>query len=206
MNFSWDRQLADGIRALAQANGATLYMALVAACAAVLGRHAHQDDIVLGSPTGVRELRTLETIVGPFVNLLVLRLDLSDDPTFIELLLRARAAVLDAHEHRHTSFEKLVERLQPARSLNRSPIFQTAVVLHNAAQDEDLEIHGGGAIHDMTWFVRENEDGIAGSLEYRSDIYAAETAARVVRHLEMLLRSAVANPMSPLGSLALITF
>ena len=134
----------------------------------------------------------------------MLRLDLSDDPTFIELLLRARAAVLDAHEHRHTSFEKLVERLQPARSLNRSPIFQTAVVLHNAAQDEDLEIHGGGAIHDMTWFVRENEDGIAGSLEYRSDIYAAETAARVVRHLEMLLRSAVANPMSPLGSLALI--
>ena len=204
LNFSWDRRLADGIRALAQANGATLYMALVAACAAVLGRHAHQDDIVLGSPTGVRELRTLETIVGPFVNLLVLRLDLSDDPTFIELLLRARAAVLDAHEHRHTSFEKLVERLQPARSLNRSPIFQTAVVLHNAAQDEDLEIHGGGAIHDMTWFVRENEDGIAGSLEYRSDIYAAETAARVVRHLEMLLRSAVANPMSPLGSLALI--
>ena len=204
LDFSWDRQLEDGIRALAQANGATLYMALVAAVAAVLGRHAHQDDIVLGSPTGVRELRTLETMVGPFVNLLVLRLDLSDDPTFIELLLRARAAVLDAHEHRHTSFEKLVERLQPVRSLNRSPIFQTAVVLHNAAQDEDLEIHGGGAIHDMTWFVRENEDGIAGSLEYRSDIYAAETAARVVRHLEMLLRSAVANPMSPLGSLALI--
>jgi amino acid adenylation domain-containing protein len=204
LDFSWDRRLTDGIRALAQANGATLYMALVAGVAAVLGRHVHQDDIVLGSPTGVRELRTLETIVGPFVNLLVLRLDLSDDPTFSELLLRARAAVLDAHEHRHTSFEKLVERLQPARSLNRSPIFQTAVVLHNAAQDEDLEIHGGGAIHDMTWFVRENEDGIAGSLEYRSDIYAAETAARVVRHLEMLLRSAVANPMSPLGSLALI--
>ena len=80
LNFSWDRQLADGIRALAQANGATLYMALVAACAAVLGRHAHQDDIVLGSPTGVRELRALETMVGPFVNLLVLRLDFSDDP------------------------------------------------------------------------------------------------------------------------------
>ena len=205
LDFSWDKQLADGIRALAQANGATLYMALVAACAAVLGRHAHQDDIVLGSPTGVRELRELETIIGPFVNLLVLRLDLSDDPTFIELLLRARATVLDAHEHRHTSFEKLVERLQPARSLNRSPIFQTAVVLHNAARDEDLEIYGGGAIHDMTWYVRETENGIAGSLEYRSDIYAAETAARVLRHLEMLLRSAVANPLLPISSLALIT-
>jgi amino acid adenylation domain-containing protein len=205
LNFSWDRQLADGIRALSQANGATLYMALVAAFAAVLGRHANQDDIVLGSPMGVRELRALETMVGPFVSLIVLRLDLSDDPTFVELLLRARAAMLDAHEHRHTSFEKLVERLQPARSLNRSPIFQNAVVLHNAVQDEDLDIHSGGAIHDMTWFVRETEDGIAGSLEYRSDIYAAETAARVVRHLEMLLRSAVANPMLPLGSLALIT-
>lgn len=206
LNFSWDKQLADGIHALAQANGATLYMALVAACAAVLGRHAHQDDIVLGSPTGVRELRALETMVGPFVNLLVLRLDLSDDPTFVELLLRAKAAVLDAHEHRHASFEKLVERLQPARSLNRSPIFQTAVVLHNAAQDEDLEIHGGGAVHDMTWFMRETKDGIAGALEYRSDIYTTETAARVVRHLEMLLRSAIANPTLPVGSLALITF
>jgi hypothetical protein len=133
LDFSWDRQLADGIRALAQANGATLYMALVAAVAAVLGRHAHQDDIVLGSPTGVRELRTLETMVGPFVNLLVLRLDLSDDPTFIELLLRARAAVLDAHEHRHASFEKLVERLHYSQPQSLCHI-QTAVVLHNAAR------------------------------------------------------------------------
>ena len=206
LNFSWDNQLVDGIHALAQANGATLYMALVAACAAVLGRHAHQDDIVLGSPTGVRELRALETMVGPFVNVLVLRLDLSDDPTFVELLLRAKASVLDSHEHRHVSFEKLVERLKPARVLNRSPIFQTAVVLHNAAQDDDLEIHGGGAIHDMTWFMRQTKDGIAGALEYRSDIYTAETAARVVRHLEMLLRSAIANPISPLSGLALLSY
>jgi amino acid adenylation domain-containing protein len=204
LDFSWDSQLSDGIRALAQANGATLYMALVAAWAAVVGRHARQDDIVVGSPMGSRELSALETMVGPFVNLLVLRLDLSDDPTFIELLSRAKDAVLDAHEHRHTSFEKLVERLKPARSLNRPPILQTAVVLHSAAQDEDLEIHGGGAVHDMTWFVREIKDGIGGSLEYRSDIYTVETAARVVRHLELLLRSAVAGPALPVSRLALI--
>ena len=203
VDFTWDKELTTDIRALAQANGATLYMVLIAACAAVLSRHTLQHDIVLGSPTGVREMRALETMVGPFVNLLVLRLDLSEDPTFIELLSRAKAAVLDAHEHRHTSFEKLVERLPHARSLNRSPIFQTAVVLHNASRDENLEIHGGGAIHDMTWFVRETEAGIAGSLEYRADIYTAETAARVIRHLEMLLRSAVADPTLPIGSLAL---
>jgi amino acid adenylation domain-containing protein len=205
LNFSWDRQLADGIRALAKANGATVYMVLVAACAAVLSRHANQDDIVLGSPTGIRELRVLETMVGPFVNLLVLRLDLSDEPNFTELVSRARAAVLDAHEHRHTPFEKLLERLQPARSFNRSPIFQTAVVLHNAVQAEDLQLAGGGAIHDMTWFVRETEDRIEGALEYRADIYEAETAARLVRHFEMLLRSAVNNPTLPVGRLALIT-
>jgi amino acid adenylation domain-containing protein len=205
LNFSWERQLSDDIRALAQANGATLYMALVATCAAVIARHARQDDIVLGSPMGVRESSELEKVVGPFVNLLVLRLDLSDDPTFIELLSRARAAVLDAHEHHHTPFEKLVDRLKPVRSLNRSPIFQTAIVLHNPAQDEDLDIQSGGAIHDMTWFVRETKDGIAGSLEYRSDIYTAETAARVVRHFELLLRSAVAHPALPVSRLALIT-
>ena len=204
LDYCWDGELSDGIRALAQANGATLYMALVAAWAAVVGRHARQDDIVVGSPMGSRELSALETMVGPFVNLLVLRLDLSDDPTFIELLSRAKSAVLDAHEHRHTSFEKLVERLKPARSLNRPPILQTAVVLHSAAQDEDLEIHGGGAVHDMTWFVREIKDGIGGSLEYRSDIYTVETAARVVRHLELLLRSAVAGPALPVSRLALI--
>lgn len=203
--FSWNTPLSNGIRALAQAHGATLYMALVAAWAAVVGRHAHQDDIVLGSPMGSRELSALEMMVGPFVNLLVLRLDLSDDPTFIELLSRARSAVLDAHEHHHTSFEKLVERLKPARSLNRSPIFQTAVVLHSAAQDEDLEIHGGGAVHDMTWFVREVNDGIVGSLEYRSDIYTVETATRVVRHLELLLRSAIAEPALPVSKLALVS-
>lgn len=203
-NFSWDQQMANGVRALAQANGATLYMALVAAFAAVIGRHAYQDDIVLGSPMGVRELSALESMIGPFVNLLVLRLDLSDDPTFAELLLRAKAAVLDAHEHRHVSFDKLVEHLRPMRDLNRSPIFQTAVVLHNAAQDDDLDIHGGGAIHDMTWFVRETTEGIVGSLEYRSDIYTAETAAQVLRHLELLLRSAVADPKLPVSRLALI--
>ena len=142
-------------------------------------------------------------MVGPFVNLLVLRLDLSDNPSFTELLSRAKAATLDAHDHRHTSFEQLVARLQPARTLNRSPIFQVAVVLHNAATGDDPKILGGGAIHDMTWFVRETPDGIAGSIEYRTDIYTAETVTRVLQHLEMLLRSAVAAPSTPVGALAL---
>ncbi len=126
--FCWDAELTRSIETLARKEGVTVYMMLLAACAAVLRAHTSQSDLVLGSPMGLRERTEFENVIGPFVNLLLLRLDLSDDPTFSELLLRARNALLDAHDHREAPFEAIVERLNPVRSFARSPLFQVSVV------------------------------------------------------------------------------
>jgi hypothetical protein len=133
--FHLGAELVSELRALIRREGVTVYMALLAAFAAVLRVHSGQDDIVLGSSTGMRERPEFEEMVGPFVNLLVLRLRLEDDPSFVELLGRARDVLLDALEHRQVPFEMLVDRLRPPRSFDRPPLFQVSVVLHNAADE-----------------------------------------------------------------------
>lgn len=203
-SFCWDAGLTAELRSLLRAEGATIYMALVAVCAAVLRAHTGQDDIVLGSPMGMRERPEFETMIGPFVNLLVLRLDLTDDPSFSELLARARDAVLDAYDHREAPFEALVERMHPTRSLERPPLFQVAVVMHNASDEPAAPVYSGGAIHDLTWFAREAEGRIEGSFEFRSDLYAVETIERIVAHLETALRAAVRDPQRRISEISLL--
>ncbi len=110
-------ELSSALRTLVREERVTPYMALVAACAAVLHSYSGQRDLVIGSPMGSRERPEFESIVGPFVSVLALRMDLNGDPTFTELLARARTAVLDAHAHRDVPFEKLVEHLKPERSV-----------------------------------------------------------------------------------------
>ena len=191
--FSWSAELSEGIRTLARAEGATVYMAMIAACSAVLNAHTGQNDIVLGSPMGTRERAEFETMIGPFVNLLVLRLVLAEDPTFAELLRSARDAVLDAHAHREVPFELLIERLKPARTFNHPPLFQVAVVLHNATAEPTEPIHSGGAMHDLTWFANDTGGQIKSSIEYRTDLYSREAITRIAGHLETVLAAAVAD-------------
>lgn len=204
-SFSWNTDFSEAIRSLARSEGATVYMALLAACSVVLKAHTGQHDIVLGSPMGVRERPEFETMIGPFVNLLVLRLDLEEDPTFAQLLRIARDAVLDAHAHREVPFELLIERLKPARTFNHPPLFQVAVVLHNAAGETSEPIHSGGAVHDLTWFVREVEGRLESSLEFRSDLYTAETIDLIAGHLEGVLRAAVADRHRRISEIPLLS-
>jgi amino acid adenylation domain-containing protein len=190
--FMLDRELAEGVRALVREERATVYMALVSACAALLHWHTGQEDVVIGSPMGQRERPEFEGMLGPFVSLLVLRIDLSGDPTFAQILERTRATLLDAHEHRQVPFEKIVERLNPERSVDHAPLFQVAVVQHNA-NAEGVPIASGGALFDLTWFVREENGGYACGLEYRSDRFLPETIDKVASRLDGLLRRAVEN-------------
>ena len=202
-DFRFSRELSDSLRALVRAERATVYMALVAACAIALRSQTGQDDVLFGSPMGSRELSEFETIIGPFVNVLVLRVGLGGDPTFADLLGRCRAAVLDSHAHRNVPFEKIVEALNPSRSLNHSPIFQMAVV-HQAATD-GLRIDSAGALFDVTWFVREVDGMFVGGLEYRSDLYERATIEWLSGSLERILKAASENParcLSELTSLA----
>jgi amino acid adenylation domain-containing protein len=203
--FCWDVELVAALRKLIRQEGVTVYMALLAVFAAVLHAHTGQHDIVLGSPMATRDCIEFESIIGPFVNLLVLRLKLNNDPNFTELLAQAREVVLDAHDHRQVQFEMLVDRLAPPRSFDRSPLCQVAVVLHNASDEQAPLIYGGGAVLDLTWYAREIEGRIEGSLEYRSDLYAAETIDRIAGHLEAFLRVAVREPTRKLSQISLLT-
>ncbi len=203
--FSWSAELVAELRPLIRRAGATIYMALLAVCAAVLRAHTGQGDIVLGSPMGTRERTEFETMLGPFVNLLVLRLELDDDPSFIELLGRARGALLDAYDHRQVPFEMLVDRLAPPRSFDRPPLCQVAVVLHNASDDKAPPIYSGGSIYDLTWFAREVEGRIEGSLEYRADLYNSSTIDRIISHFEAFVRAALSDPERRLSQISLLT-
>jgi amino acid adenylation domain-containing protein len=203
--FSWDAELVAKLRVLIRREGVTIYMALLAVFAAVLRAHIGQGDIVLGSPMGTRERPEFETIIGPFVNLLVLRLELDDDPTFIELLGRARDVVLNAYDHREVPFEMLVDRLAPPRSFDRPPLCQVAVVLHNASDENAPLIYGGGSDFDLTWFAREAEGRIEGSIEYRADLYDGATIDRIIGHFETFLRASLRDPARKLSRISLLT-
>jgi len=203
--FCWNAELVAELRNLIRREKVTVYMALLAVFAAVLRAHTGQGDILVGSPMGTRERPEFETIIGPFVNLLVLRLKLDDDPSFIELLGRARDVVLDAYDHREVPFDMLVERLAPPRSFDRPPLCQTAVVLHNASDENAPLIFGGGSVLDLTWYAREIEGRIEGSIEYRADLYDEATIDRIVKHLETFLRGSLQNPASKLSQISLLT-
>ena len=203
--FWWDVELVAELRKLIRREGVTIYMALLAVFAAVLRAHTGQGDIVLGSPMGTRERAEFETIIGPFVNLLVLRLQLDDDPSFMELLRRARDAVLNAYDHREVPFEMLVDRLAPPRSFDRPPLCQVAVVLHNASDENAPLIYGGGSVFDLTWFARETEGRIEGSIEYRADLYDRATIDRILGHFETFLRASIRDPARKLSEISLLT-
>jgi amino acid adenylation domain-containing protein len=199
--FHWDADLASGLRALARNEGATVYTALLAACAVVLRWHTGQQDFVLGSPTGVRERVELETMIGPFVGLLLIRLDVSGDPSFAEVLRHARDSMLEAHAHRQMPFEALLEHLKPPRMIDHSPVFQIAVVQHNAPGGEQGLSFSGGTMHELTWFVREAAGRLYCDLEFRADRYSDAAIDRIAAHLEAVLRQAVDKPGSRISEL-----
>ncbi len=191
--------------ALAKESGASLFMVLQAALAALLSGLGAGDDIPLGTPVAGRTDDALDQLVGFFVNTLVLRTDVSGNPTFRDLLERVRTADLAAFAHQDVPFERLVEELSPARSMARNPLFQTMIALHNttAAQLElpglTAEVgraHTGAARFDLTFDLVEEQDaaglegaagGIAGRLEFSLDLFTAEAARSLADRLVHLL-------------------
>ena len=199
-------ELSAAVRRLARENNVTPYMVLVAATAAVLRWHTGQGEAVFGSPMGVRELRETESMIGPFVNLLLLRLDLADDPAFSTLLGRVRDALLDAHAHRNVSFESLLEKLKPPRTFDHSPLFQMALVHHNAPARSGGIARSGGAMHEITMYLREAEqDGLELAFEYRTGLFTPEAIDRIDSHIEAVLARAAQVTGSRLSELCVLT-
>src|SRR5262249_34354815 len=124
---------------------------------------------------------------------------------FSTLLGRCRNAVLDVHAHRNMPFEMLIDRLKPARDLHHTPLFQVALVQHNASGEAGPPIHGGGAIHELTWYMREADGRLTNTFEYRANLFQSETIDRIIAHVEAVLRSAVADRTRRVGEISVLT-
>jgi amino acid adenylation domain-containing protein len=201
------------LRALALAEGATLYMVVLAAFTSLLARYAATDDVVVGAPIAGRTRREVESLVGFFVNTLVLRTELSGDPTFREAVGRVRETVLGAYEHQDLPFERVVAELQPERTLSHAALFQVMFMLDNAgaapASANGLSIRqmeggGGTTKFDLTLALDARPDGLSGVLQYAADLFEHATALRMADHLERLLEQAAADPGRRISALELI--
>ena len=211
--FSLDRELTERLRVLSRAHGVTLFMTLVAAFTAVLHRYTSQTDIVIGSPIANRTRRELEPLVGFFVNSLVLRTDVSGDPTFAELVQRVREVALGAYAHQDLPFELLVEQLQPTRDPSRNPLFQVTFQLFTPQIDANMASDGaapvaiqrGTAIFDIAFTLIDAGGQLTGGFEYDTDLFDAGTIDRMGSHMRTLLQGAVLHPEQRISELPLLT-
>ncbi|WP_394849971.1 amino acid adenylation domain-containing protein [Pendulispora brunnea] len=204
--------LGERLRALCLEEGASSFMALLAAYALLLGRYARQERVVIGSPIANRHHQELEGVVGLLVNTLPLKVDLEGDPSFRELLRRVRDVALGAYAHQDLPFEKLVEAIQPDRNLKTSPIFQAMFVLHNypfaPPALEGLRVAAidpprNNARFDLTLVLFESGGGFEGGLEYSTALFDEETVRDMVAHLVRLLEAVVARPEHRVSELSL---
>jgi amino acid adenylation domain-containing protein len=206
-------ELVDNLGQVGRKAGASLFMVLLAAFKLLLHRLSGQTDIVVGTPVSGRNRLELEGLVGFFINTLVLRTDLSDDPTFEALLERVRETALGAYAHQEMPFEKLVEALSPRRDLSRTPLFQVFFnhirVDDQAAQPTDLTLQTVGAIapeakFDLTLYVQEQRDRIRLSAVYNADLFDAERMAAMLAQYQYLLTQAAEQPDLKIGAYSLV--
>ncbi len=202
------------LKELAQGEEATLFMILVAAWQVLLMRYTGQEDIAVGTPIAGRTNADTEKLIGFFVNMLVLRTDLTGAPTFRQLTRRVRDVVLGAFARQEVSFEKLVEELHPERDFRQTPLFQTMMVLQNvpeeSAQTRDLQLTplnagSGTAKFDLTLGLMERAGELFGGIEYKTELFDAATVERLASHFEQLLERIAANPDERIDRFALLS-
>ncbi|MFP5263078.1 MAG: amino acid adenylation domain-containing protein [Blastocatellia bacterium] len=212
--FALNESLTSGLKLLTRQADATLYMTLLAVYLTVLHHYTGEQDIVVGSPIANRKKAGLEGLIGLFINMLALRVDLSGAPGFIELLKRVREVSLSAYAHQDLPFEKLVDELQPARDMSRNPLFQVAFQLQNAPNPgmklAGLRVRQEGAENVISTFdldmqIIESGRGLTGLLIYNSDIFEPDTIKRLTKHFQVVAGAVVSNPERPIPDLSLLT-
>ncbi len=213
------KTLTEAVRDFNKQEGVTLFMTLLTVFKTLLYCYSKQEDIIVGSPIAGRTRTETEGLIGFFLNTLVLRTDLSGNPSFRELLRRVQKVALEAYAHQDVPFEKLVEELQPERNLSHNPLFQAMFILQNAAIPEvetlpetslqqlslrPLEVDCGTSKFDLKFNLWESTEGFKGSLEYKTDLFDTTTIARMAKHFEILLHHAVTRPDIKLNELTAI--
>ena len=210
------KQTSDAVKTLSRQEGVTLFMTLLAAFDVLLHRCSGQRDIIIGTDVANRHRSEVEDLIGFFVNQLVMRVDLSGDPTFRDLLRRVREVALGAYAHQDLPFEKLVEALRPERVLSRAPLFQVKMILQNLpviqgegnlTLDRHLsfgQLDGGSSKNaqlDMNLIMVDTPQGLVSTLEYSTDLFEDASAARFLRCFETILELVSADPTIGLGRL-----
>lgn len=191
------------LNVLSRREGVTLFMTLLAAFQTLLYRYSSQEDIVVGTDVANRNRAETEHVIGFFVNMLVLRTDLSGNPTFRELLARVREVALGAYAHQDLPFDRLVDELEPERDPSRNPLFQAVFVLHNYPSSElklpgitlsPFRFESHSSQFDLILSMSEGTDNMVGTVSYNTDLFAASTITEMVRRFQTLLQTIVADP------------
>jgi amino acid adenylation domain-containing protein len=212
--FELSRELSEALQALSRREGVTLFMTLMGAFQVLLARYCGHADIAVGTPVANRNRCELEGLIGSFVNAVVLRTDLSGNPSFREVLTRVREAALGAYGHQDLPFERLVTELQPVRDPGRNPLFQVMFALQNAFR-QTFQLPGIrvsrvplkviASRFDLSVSMREMDQGLVGDLEYSTDLFDDATIHRLIGHYRRLLEAVVAEPAQKLGALPILT-
>jgi non-ribosomal peptide synthetase component F len=209
-SLTLSKTLTEALKTLSRQEGVTLFMTLLAAFQTLLHFYTNQNDIIVGTDVANRNRAETENLIGFFVNQLVLRTDLSGNPTFRELLKRVREVTLGAYEHQDLPFDKLVEVLKQERNLSHTPLFQVKIVLQNAPMPplellnltlSILKFETGTAKFDLLLNVVDTKQGLVGFLEYNTDLFDSSTITRMLKHWEMLLDDVVTQPNNRLNKL-----
>ena len=208
------KAIGSALNALSREEGATLFMTLLAAFKVLLRSYTSQDDVIVGTPIANRNRLEIEKLIGFFVNALVLRTDLSGNPTFRELVRRVREVCLGAYVYQDLPFERLVEELHLERDLSRNPLFQVMFVLQNASV-QAIDIPGlslspvvadvGTTHFDLTLHIVDTEQGLIATAAYNTDLFDAATMTRMLGHFQTLLEAIVKSPAQRLSELSLLT-
>ncbi|HBB30918.1 MAG TPA: hypothetical protein DDZ80_13165 [Cyanobacteria bacterium UBA8803] len=208
------KRVVDELKSLSQSTETTLFMILLTAFNILLYRYTKQEDILVGTPIANRRQMETEGLIGFFANTLVLRTNLSGNPTFRSLLQQVRQTALDAYTHQDFPFEKLVAELQPQRDLSHSPLIQVMFAFQNVPlpaveigdrvfipSRQDIGVTG----FELTLDVREIAGEFQGHIEYNTDLFEPTTIERMVGHWLNLLAGIVANPDRSIGELSLLS-
>ena len=206
--------LSKALRELSRREEATLFVTLLAAFNTLLYRYTGNPDIIIGSPVANRTTVESESLIGFFVNNLVIRTNCSGNPSFRELLKRVRRATHGALNHQDLPFEKLVEEIRPERTLTHSPIFQIMFAFQNVPKSSislpgldisRIDIYNDTAKFDMILFMNDTEDGLRGILEFNTDLFEEQTVVRMLMHYQNLLSNIVADPLRKIEELDMLT-
>jgi thioester reductase-like protein/FkbH-like protein len=211
--FELSAELTTALRRISQQEGVTLFMVLLAAFDALLARYAGQEDIAVGCPSANRGRAELEGLIGCFADIVVMRTDLSGDPSFRDLVRRVREVAMGAYAHQDVPFTSVVEAVKPERNPSFNPLFQVMFSFLDEPDDgldmdgvtlSLLPVESGVTDFDLFLAVAWQEGRLIGSLGYNTDLFEAETIRRMRHHFEQLLESLIADPDRKLSDVPLL--